>query len=64
MSAEEIAKVLKDASFPVENGVVIVRVAFEQDLRRSEGVAELFVSGELKLDHVLSLLSATKPEIK
>lgn len=64
ISADKIAKVLKDASFPVENGVVVVRAASTQDLRRREGVAELSVSGELKLDHVLSLLSAANPEIK
>lgn len=64
MSGGEIAKVLKDASFPVENGVVVVRAALRQDLTKSEGVAELSVSGELKLDHMLSLLLATKPEVK
>jgi hypothetical protein len=64
ISAEAITKVLKDASFPVENGVIVIRAASKQDLRKVPGIAELSVTGELKLDHVLSLLLATKTEVK
>jgi hypothetical protein len=64
-TVEEIAVVLKDAGFPVEHGVVVVRAASQQQhLSRVGGVAELVVSGELQQDHVVSLLSAAKPDIK
>jgi len=64
VSAEEILKVLKERGFLVENGVVVVRSSSKQDLRASAGLVELSVEGELNLDHVLSLLSVMKPEIK
>jgi dihydroxyacetone kinase len=64
ISAGEIRKVLKENGFPVQNGVVVVRSSSSQNLEASVGIVELSVVGELRLDHVLSLLSATKPEIK
>jgi len=64
ISADDITKVLKDSSFPVENGVVVIRAASKQDLKVTSGIAELSVAGGLTLDHVLSLLLATRPQIK
>jgi dihydroxyacetone kinase len=64
ISANDIARVLKDSSFPVENGVVVIRATSKQDLKVTSRIAELSVAGELTLDHVLSLLLATRPEIK
>ena len=64
ISAEEIQTVLKDNGFPIHNGVVVVRSGSKQNLRTSHRVVELSLEGELKLNHVLSLLSAIKPEIK
>jgi dihydroxyacetone kinase len=64
ISAEEIQTVLKDNGFPIQNGIVVVRSSSTQDLRVSRAIVELSVEGELKLDHILSLLSATNPEIK
>jgi hypothetical protein len=62
--AEEITETLRNNGFPTENGVIIVRAGSKQDLRVAQGVAELSVVGELRLDHILSLLLATKPEVK
>jgi dihydroxyacetone kinase len=64
ISAEEIAETLQKSGFPTENGVVVVRVGSKEDLRVAHFVVELSVDGELKLDHILSLLLATKPEVK
>jgi hypothetical protein len=64
ISADEIRTVLKDSGFPINNGIIVVRSSSTQDLKAPPGIADLSVEGELKLDHVLSLLSATKPEIK
>jgi hypothetical protein len=64
ISAEEIQKILKDNGFPIHNGVVVLRSGSKQNLRTSHKVVELSLEGELKLNHVLSLLSAIKPEIK
>ena len=64
ISAEEIAETLKNSGFPTENGVVVVRASSREDLRAAQGVAELSVVGELKLDHILSLLLASKSEVK
>ena len=64
ISAEDIAMSLKDAGFPVENGVVVVRRALKQDLRTFPGGVEVAVVGELKVDHVLSLLGAANAETK
>jgi hypothetical protein len=43
---------------------VVLRSTTNQNLRASRGIIEFSVEGELKLDHILSLLSAVKPEIK
>ena len=64
ISAEEIQTILKDNGFPIHNGVVVVRSGSKQNLRTSHKVVELSLQGELKFNHVLSLLSAMKPEIK
>lgn len=64
VSAEDIAKVLKDSGFPVKNGVVVVRRALKQDLRTFPGSVEVAVVGELKVDHVLSLLAGVNAETK
>ena len=64
ISVEDIHTILKDSGFPVQNGVLVVRSSTKQNLTSSRGIVELSVRGELKLDHVLSLLSAVKSEIK
>jgi hypothetical protein len=64
ISADEIRTVLKDNGFPINNGIIVVRSSSTQDLKASSGIADLSVEGELKLDHILSLLSATRQEIK
>lgn len=64
ISAQELAKVLKYSGFPVENGIVVVRAGEKQDLTSASGLAEVTIEQELKLDHVLSLLMAAKPEVK
>jgi hypothetical protein len=63
-SAEQIQMILKDNGFPIQNGVVVVRLSTKQHLRTSRGIVELSVKSELQLDHILLLLSAIKPEIK
>jgi hypothetical protein len=62
--AEEITETLRNSGLPTENGVVILRAGSREDLRVAQGVAELSVVGELTLDHILSILLATKPEVK
>lgn len=64
ISSEAIQILLEDNGFPVQNGVVVVRLSPKQNLRVSHGIVELSVGGELRLDHVLSLLAAIKPDIK
>ncbi|KAL2061661.1 hypothetical protein VTL71DRAFT_7038 [Oculimacula yallundae] len=64
VSAADLAKVLEDSGFPTGNGVVVVRSGKKQDLNSASGVLELTVEGELKLDHILSLLQAVKSEAK
>jgi hypothetical protein len=57
VTAGEIEKLLHESGFPTENGVVVVRTGSEQNLRQaSDKAVEVTVAGELKLDHVLSLL--------
>ena len=63
-SAEDIAKVLKESGFPTENGVVVVRSGSKQDLKASAGLVEVAVIGELKSDHILSLLASANLETK
>ena len=64
--AEDIVTVLKKNGFQTRNGVVVVRTSSKQDLRVSPAgdVVEVVVVGELKLDHVLSMLAASKIETK
>ena len=64
LAAEDIANLLKHSGFPTENGVVVVRAAPTQDLRVFPGGVEVAVVGELKVDHVLSLLAASNVETK
>jgi hypothetical protein len=63
-SAEDIAKVLKESGFPTENGVVVIRGGSKQDLKASSGLVDVSVIGELKFDHILSLLASANPETK
>jgi dihydroxyacetone kinase len=63
--AEDISKFLQESGFPTENGLVVVRSSTKSEVRMvSERVVEVSVIGELKLDHVLSLLSTSNPETK
>jgi hypothetical protein len=64
ISTEEIQIVLKDNGFPVQNGLLVVRSTTKQNLRVLRGAVELSVDGELKFDHVLSLIAAIKQDIK
>jgi dihydroxyacetone kinase len=64
ITAEDIVKVLTDSGFPTENGLVVMRGGSEQDLKVGSGVVEVSVIGELKFDHILSLLASVKPEVK
>ncbi|KAF8849982.1 Dak phosphatase [Acephala macrosclerotiorum] len=66
VSASEIGKILKENGFPTENGLIVVRSSSRQDLKvhAESKVLEFVVVGELKLDHILSLLLATKPNVK
>ena len=64
LSAVQIQTILKDNGFPIQNGVVIVRSSSKQILKTSRNIIELSVEGELQLDHILSLLSAMRPELK
>ena len=64
VSAQEMAKALKDSGFRVENGVAVIRAGQKRSLDSASGVLEMTVEGELKLDHALSLLLAAKPEVK
>ncbi|PMD50370.1 Dak phosphatase [Hyaloscypha bicolor E] len=64
ISAEELQTILKDNGFPTQNGVVVLRSSTNQKLRTSRGIVEFSVEGEVRFDHVLSLLSAMKPDIK
>lgn len=65
-SAEGIVKALGGSGFPTGNGVVVVRVSSKQDLRvnLAGDMVEVAVVGELKLDHVLSLLAASNAETR
>lgn len=63
-SAEDISRVLNENGFPIENGVVVLRGGSKQDLRVNPRLVEIAVVGELKFDHILSLLASVKPETK
>lgn len=64
-SAEEIASLLNENGFPIENGLVLVRTGSQQTLRVvSERAVEATVVGELRLDHILSLLLSSNGETK
>ncbi|KAH6716797.1 dhal domain-containing protein [Leptodontidium sp. MPI-SDFR-AT-0119] len=64
VSTRELAKVLKDSGFSTENGIVVIRAGTSEEFILVSRVLELVVEGGLKLDHVLSLLQAAKPEVK
>lgn len=65
VKAEEIEKLLYASGFKAQSGVVVVRTGSKQILRQvSDKAVEVTVSGELKLDHVLSLLLSTNKETK
>lgn len=65
ISLNEIVNFLRKSGFPVENGVVIIRSSLMLGLRAvSERAIDVSVVGELKLDHVLSLLSASNAETR
>lgn len=64
MSAEAIVKVLKGTGFPTKNGVVVIRVSSKEGIKVCTGVVEVSVIGELKFDHILSLLASVKPDTK
>lgn len=64
VSGTELGNTLKDSGFPVENGVVAIRVGGKHIVQSAPGLIDFSVDGELELDHVLSLLLAAKPEVK
>jgi dihydroxyacetone kinase len=65
VSTEDILKFLSESGYPVRNGLVVVKTGAKQDLRVvSERVVEVSVVRELKLDHLLSLLSAANLQTK
>lgn len=64
ISAEELQTILKNNGFPTQNGVVVLRSSTNPNLRTSRGIIEFSVEGGVKFDHVLSLLSAMKSDIK
>lgn len=65
ITAENIAKTLKENQCPMDHGLVIVRRSVKQDLVKLPGkIVEILVCGELEFDHVLSLLFSSRSEIK
>ncbi|EKD15396.1 uncharacterized protein L3040_001763 [Drepanopeziza brunnea f. sp. 'multigermtubi'] len=64
ISARDLARALEESGFPTENGVVVLRAGGAQDLTMAAGVIELTLDGVLKLDHILSLFAAAKPNVK
>jgi hypothetical protein len=65
-SAGDIVEALKSRNFGLQTGLVVVRAGSRQDLKVHEGlgVVEIEVVGELKLDHVLSLLLSSNEATK
>lgn len=65
VKAEEIENLLGDSGFKDASGLVVVRTGSEQSLRQASNKAvEITVSGELRLDHVLSLLFSSNAETR
>lgn len=62
LAAKEIQDILGSNGFPVKNGIVVVKSGSKQTVERQPKLLELELTRELELDHVLSLLSAAKPE--
>ncbi|KIN08418.1 hypothetical protein OIDMADRAFT_140806 [Oidiodendron maius Zn] len=61
----EIVELLHESGFNTECGVIVVRTGAKQNLRHvSEQTLEVTLPGELKLDHVLSLLLSSNRETK
>lgn len=63
VSAQELVSILQTNGFSTDS-VVVIRLGREQGMEVSRELVITTVEGELKMDHVLSLLLATKPEIK
>lgn len=69
LTAEDVIKAMRSGGVEIEKGLVILRVSNGQQmnshvLNQHVSYLELFVRGESKMDHVLSLLLAAKPEIR
>lgn len=65
LKAKDIEKVLYESGFNAESGVVVVRTGAEQSVREvSSKAVEVTVSGELKLDHALSLLFSSNRDTR
>lgn len=63
--AEEIEKLLHQSGFNSQGGIVVVRTGSKQGLMQvSDNAVEVTVPGELKLDHILSLLLSSNKETK
>lgn len=63
--AEEIENLLRESGFKDGSGLVVVRTGSDQGLKHvSDKAVEITVSGELRLDHVLSLLVSSNAETK
>jgi hypothetical protein len=65
ITTEEIEKLLLENGFRTQNGVVVVRTGSQETTRQvSDRAIEVTVVGELKLDHILSLLLSSNSETK
>jgi hypothetical protein len=65
ITTEDIEKVLLENGFRTQNGVVVVRTGSRETTRQvSDTAIEVTVVGELKLDHILSLLLSSNSETK
>jgi hypothetical protein len=65
VKAEDIDDLLGESGFKDASGLVVVRTGSDQSLRQvSNKAVEITVSGELRLDHVLSLLFSSNAETK
>ena len=65
LGSGHIEKLLYESGFNTECGIVVARTGAKQNLRHvSERTLEVTLPGELKLDHVLSLLLSSNEETK
>ncbi|KAM3065511.1 hypothetical protein ACMFMG_011603 [Clarireedia jacksonii] len=60
----EIVRLLKTNGFPVDNGVVVVKMSSTLSLKAGDSVMDVQVVEELQLDHLLALLSAAGQDKK